>query len=284
MSRAPWITENLRGLIVLALLMRKRSLWQELCQSAGHLISVILINSEERDRLGKKWRTRAVILVFVTFIFHATWELLGNLCFNEYDSAVVANVSSSINQSIVTDEQQLISLTLPPIFADYVSYYTEVTVFVLSQQLLGCIIVLSLVLRDILEKINGEIGLLQKDITGANGIRPFMGQLMPETSFYGMKQRSLQRLSEIDAVYCKVLLFGKDLNVFFGTLLLAMYGMDLATCIGYVASLMASVHASLPCLLNTYMSIVIFCSYSTVFFVPLVMAHEEVMRRFFYVA
>ena len=233
-------------------------------------------DEKERNGLVRKWRLIGALLFAVTVSLHATWERMGSVCFAEKP---VGNASQPINQSFA---EPLINIRLLPEFDSYyLGWYAQTTVFILSQQLLGCAIILSLILKELVDKINADIDCFREEISRCVH-RDSRTSPSTETVLFGdVKRQIAHRFSVIDGKCKKLLQFGGDLNVFFGTLLLAMYGLDLATCIGYVASLMASVNTSQACLLHNYTSIVVFGAYATVFLMPLVLAYEEVMRWVF---
>jgi hypothetical protein len=276
-GKTPWILENWRSLVVLLLLFRKHGDWDALCRTATHLIKSTFSQAAERKRAVLNWQKTAAILSGVTFAMHLLWEVLGFLCFPYSD----ANPESqNISSTMATSDAPLVELDLPVDFGK-IGFFSEIWIFLLSQQVLVCVLVFAFILRDSLRKINQEIETVRVEILFFKTSQKTPSRLdQTEEPSEILRKKAFFQLAIFEKKYSEMSIFNEQLNSFFGTLLFVMYGFDLTICLGYMASAIANVNAGVGCFFFTYGSIFIFGSYATVFFVPLIMAHEEVSPHF----
>ena len=152
--------------------------------------------------------------------------------------------------------------------------------FCLSQQVFTVIIVLAFILHAAGTSLN------QKIITLKNSVQIQLHRERLEDQ--SEREKDVQQWSEwraedlteamarLQRWHLRLVLFSHEVNHVFGGIMFVLYGMDVVTFTGFVALLVTKPDQAFTVRGTLVYSMALFGAFATVFYVPLVQAHEQV--------
>jgi hypothetical protein len=269
------ISEFARAVIVVTLLFYTRNSYVSLLETGKFLTSAIFPDHRDREIACKRWKRLAVTWSVMTLTMHLTMVTAGYLQFLFVSVGVTSNLNKTnitLEKSVTSAPKEVFKFHVPRAFFDSMSYF-RVLLFCLSQQVLVIIVVSAFAMRSFLKNNNMAMIKLREDL------QKISYDKTKEHLRQAVQRRVRTQLETIRKHHWDILLFSDQLNSFFGIILFVAYGLDLITVLGYVANAIADIFPTISYQIFTGISILFFGFYATLFYLPLVAAHEEVRIR-----
>ncbi|OWA54973.1 hypothetical protein BV898_19360 [Hypsibius exemplaris] len=247
----PYISEALRGVVVLGLFLRIRCTLPSVLRDLSCLCDNVF-EQEQKTNLQQRWRTITSICSVGSLIVHALWEASGWINYTEMMTTVAA-VEAAKNTTMESPKDSA-SFRFPLAFW-FACVYFEFVLFVVSQQVVVTSVMMSAIFAGVVRGVNSKIRHLRK-----------------------RNKISLTELSQIEQLHGEQRRFVHKLNELFSIINLAWYFLDFTTCLGYLAASIVGNRQVLEQYVVLYGSIAIYGAYATVCFLPLIMVDDEGSR------
>jgi 7tm Chemosensory receptor len=277
LSSAPYIAQSMRGVFVLIILISNRKSWRHLAHFADEIVNETFPEGKERKAQSKRWKNFAVTIGVGTVLLHLGWEAAALL--GDQDSSPFW---SSSNSSSSTSKPTVDSLMESKLMY-CLSSVAESIPFILSQQIFVIVIVLAFVLKTSAKVLNQRITDLREEtevkVSGeAERQVEVVGWEKPKFSPESEVRQVNTKAAALQEFHLRLILLNQEINHVFGWVLFILYSMDVVILIGFVALLVTSEKPAVATQTLHITSIALFGCFSTIFYVPMVQAHEEVRQ------
>jgi hypothetical protein len=258
-SMLPKLTLFGRPVMILLILLSQRSShrWLILTKTVQSYVGESFPEGKIRNQLQSKIRRLSVWVFVITFILHVLWWIW-NLQLDFSIKGVHADFFA---------EDAFFPLPVKLTYWQYQVIWSLFCIvdFILSQQVLIILLLLAHILTISIQTLTEDI---EAEITKYS-VNPCEIQLVDQED---LEEKILQWKKRcVDSHnFCDLL------NGCFSTILFFSYGCDFVSSFGYAANVMINLHPSLNSYAFYVTSTLLFCSYTTIFLVPLVSAHEQV--------
>ncbi|GAV02196.1 hypothetical protein RvY_12792 [Ramazzottius varieornatus] len=272
LTQIPFATYNFRGVIILTILLFKRKQWTEFLRLIdGVLLETFPVVTSKVSKTVRVWKVisfgGAVLTLFMVVTFETLNDLQYGLMTNRglYDTGV------------------LDPLPLYMLVWQYDTFWTVCSTlpFYLSQQMAICIYITGQILADCCKNLNHAL----KDETKTLVIEP---RDALHDLYFSRTQKIIAEIFYPDPTERVVILKQRYLNLchvceymneHFGAILFFLYGLDLLTMCGVIASIVEGFDNGIMLVkAYYYVTTIIFLIHCTLFLWPLVRANEQSLR------
>jgi hypothetical protein len=262
LRKMPLFAINCRGFMVLFIFFIKRNSWFQLLHETLTFIQNSF-SSQQAEKVMKRSNQVSVVLFVVTVALHVLWDSVTRFIYFQTSP----NITLAGNQGLFP-----IPVQFPMMYSLFLKIFFSAFPFILSQQIFVCLIVFAIVLieaiNELKRKINEEIFFYEE--------RKFVPDGIGEQEI----ESTERKVKAWEYFYLRILLFHQSINGFFSLIIFLIYGMDFVAVLGYTSSLVQGTQSSVfEATATRIFCVVVFLSYGTLFFWPLVLVHEKVSRR-----
>lgn len=261
LSVLPFSAMHVRGFVALFSLFLHRHDWQSLKGKLYDTMVMCFPDASNRYIVTRKWKKRSVALSFLTLALQVGWEI-GDWMF--YSSKF-----TTVKEGF--DWEDMYS-PVPLKFATW-KYFTlyiafGIFPFLLSQQILTCLLVFCGVIHDALQNIHVSMQSVIDDLA--------IVKAHPCKQRLPSKPDAISARSEWETKYTSILQLLKEANEFFSTILFIIFAMDSCSMLGFGARVANTGSVHVTTMVYYFTSALVFLVYCTVLLSPLVSLHELV--------
>jgi hypothetical protein len=259
----PFFFVNCRGFFVLLIFFIKRNSFSILLQETFTLIRNSF-SSQQAEKLMRRFHQVSVVLFVVTVALNVLWESVTWLMFFQ----TTPNITFDGDQGLTP-----IPVKFPQIYTLFLTIFFRACPFIASQQIFVCSMVIVMVLTEAINELDRKI----KEETVFFEEQKFTSGIIGEQQI----ESTESKVKSWEYSYLRLQLFLQSINGFFGLIFFLIYGMDFVAVLGFTSSLIQNSQSShvLESTATWIFCVIVFLSYGTLFFWPLVLVYEKVSRR-----